>query len=92
MAEFYVTMANGVLRNDFLINQDRARQDYVFTTDDAMLEFISVQICEEDEFCINTRLEFLANITAYFSDEHNIPQEKLETRYKEVSLIDSTYE
>ena len=58
MAEFYVTMANGVLREDFLITQDRARQVYVFTTDDAMLEFISAQICEENEFCINTRLNF----------------------------------
>ena len=86
MAGFYVTMANGVMRNEFLINQDRERQEYVFTTDDAMLEFISVQICEENQFCINTRLEFLSNVTTYFSDEHNIPQEKLEARYKEVSI------
>ena len=86
MSEFYVTMANGVLREDFLITQDRARQVYVFTTDDAMLEFISAQICEENEFCINSRLEFLANITAYFSKEHNMSQENLEIRYKEVTF------
>ena len=86
MAEFYVTMANGVMHDDFLINQEQARQEYVFTSDDAMLEFINEQILSENEFCINTRLEFLANVTAYFSDEQNIPQEKMETRYKEVSI------
>ena len=84
MAEFYVTMANGVMHADFLINQEQERQEYVFTTDDAMLEFINEQILSENDFCINSRLEFLANVTAYFSDEHNISQEKMETRYKEV--------
>ena len=86
MSEFYVTMANGVLREDFLIAQDRARQSYVFTTDDAMLEFINSQINEENEFCINSRLEFLSNVTTYFSKEHNMSQETLELRYKEVSF------
>ena len=43
MSEFYVTMANGVLQQDFLIAQERARQTYVFTTDEAMLEFITTR-------------------------------------------------
>ena len=84
MSEFYVTIANGILHSDFLIAQERERQTYVFTTDEAMLEFINEQILSENEFCINTRVEFLANVTAYFSDEHNIPPEKMESRYKEV--------
>ena len=84
MAEFYVTMSNGIMHADFLINQEQERQEYVFTTDAAMVEFINEQMYEEKQFCINTRVEFLANVTAYFSDEHNIPPEKMESRYKEV--------
>ena len=84
MSEFYVTMFNGVMHADFLINQEQERQEYVFTTDDAMVAFINEQMYEEKQFCINTRVEFLANVTAYFSDEHNITPEKMESRYKEV--------
>ena len=84
MSEFYVTMANGVLQQDFLIAQERARQTYVFTTDEAMLEFINNQIEEENEFCINCRLEFLSSVTTYFRNDHAISQETLELRYKEV--------
>ena len=84
MSEFYVTMFNDVTHNEFLSAQAIARQTYVYTTDDAMVEFINEQLYEERQFCINTRVEFLANVTAYFSDEHNITSEKMESRYKEV--------
>ena len=51
-----------------------------------MLCFINEQIEEENEFCINCRLEFLSSVTTYFSQEHNMSQEALELRYKEVSF------
>ena len=84
MSEFYVTVANGVLQQDFLSAQERARLTYVFTTDEAMLEFINNQIEEENEFCINCRLEFLSSVTTYFRNDHALSQETLELRYKEV--------
>ena len=86
MSEFYVTIASGVLQQDFLTGQEQARQTYVFTTDEAMLEFINNQMSAEYAFCLNTRLEFLSNVTTYFSQEHNMSQEDLELRYKEVSF------
>ena len=86
MSEFYVTIANGVLQQDFLTTQEQERQEYVFSTDEAMLCFINNQMTAEYVFCLNTRLEFLSNVTTYFSQEHNISQEDLELRYKEVSI------
>ena len=86
MSEFYVTIASGVLQQDFLTGQEEARQAYVFTTDEAMVGFINGQLSAEDEFCLNTRLEFLSSVTTYFSQVHNMSQEDLELRYNEVSF------
>ena len=86
MSEFYITIARGVLQQDFLAAQAEQRETYVFTTDKAMLEFINEQILSENEFCLNTRLEFLSSVTTYFGQDHTISQEALELRYKEVSF------
>ena len=86
MSEFYVTIASGVLQQDFLAAQEEARQTYVFTTDEAMVDFINGQLSAEYEFCLNSRLEFLSSVTSYFRQDHNMSQEDLEMRYKEVSF------
>ena len=84
MSEFYITLARGILHQDFLSAQEEKRQTYDFTTEEEMLCFINEQIEEENEFCINSRLEFLSSVTTYFRNDHAISQETLELRYKEV--------
>ena len=86
MAAHIVVLSRGVFLEIFLETQQVIRSTYQYTTDEALIEFLTEQIANKTEYVVHTRLEFLANITLYFRHEHSIPEALLIERHTEVSF------
>jgi hypothetical protein len=88
MAENYLVFANGTYYQDFLIEQEIKRLEFLCYNDSAGYgAFLEEQRLNRLEFAYTTRMAFIDGVRNYFRHSHAIPLSLLHQRRDEVSLI-----
>jgi hypothetical protein len=87
MSENYLVFANGTYYEDFLIEQEIKRMEFLYTNDSGYDDFLEEQRLNRLEFAYKTRMDFIVGVRKYFRHHHTIPDLLLQQRRDEVSLI-----
>ena len=88
MSENYLVFANGTYYQDFLIEQEMKRLEFLYSNDsDGYDNFLEEQRLNRLEFAYTTRMDFIDGVRNYFRHSHAIPDLLLHQRREEVSLI-----
>ena len=83
----YLAFTDGIYYEDFLIEQELKRLEFVYTDEIDYAEFLEEQALNRLEFAHKTRMDFLADVRKYFRHNHTIPDLQLQQRRTVVSLI-----